>query len=68
MDQVTISGYNRDGLDSYHQEWQSFSQVIGPAYYEISAVTKRPIGVGETGTPSKGGSKVNNKDDIAWLA
>ena len=68
VDQVTISGYNRFGLDQYHTEWESFSKVIGKAYYEIASITERPIGVGETSTPSKGGDKVSHTSLPEYLS
>ncbi|KAG5180200.1 glycoside hydrolase superfamily, partial [Tribonema minus] len=49
VDMILCSGYNRAGLDSNHQSWQSFSDVYSSGYYKMAALDGgKPLGVAET--------------------
>lgn len=57
---VALSGYNWGNLRSY-TAWKSFDETFGPSYRALTALTKRPIQIGEIGSAEQGGSKA------AWI-
>jgi hypothetical protein len=54
------------GLDGFNWarrgEWQSFTELFGDSYEELSRITRRPVIVAETGSSESGGDKA------AWLS
>ncbi|KAG5182563.1 glycoside hydrolase superfamily, partial [Tribonema minus] len=56
VDMVLCSAYNRAGIDSDHQKWETFEQVFGWGYKQMAALPGRKrLGVAEMGTTSWGG-------------
>jgi hypothetical protein len=60
VDWVALDAYNwgtgRDGTS-----WHSFAEIFGPSYREITALTKKPLMIAETGSCEAGGDKA------AWI-
>ena len=59
VDWVGIDGYNWGNSPGH--SWQSLYQVFGASYAEVTAFTKRPLMIAETGSVEQGGSKA------AWI-
>ena len=55
VDQVALDGYNWGTLQG--GSWTSFADVFAAGITEITAVTSRPLYVGEVGAPEDGGDK-----------
>jgi hypothetical protein len=56
---VALDGYNWGPLDGH--VWQTPEEVFGPSVAEITAVTHRPLMIGEVGSTEVGGDKA------AWI-
>jgi hypothetical protein len=56
---VALDGYNWGPLDGH--VWQTPQQVFGPSVQEITALTRRPLTIGEVGSTAVGGDKA------AWI-
>lgn len=61
VDYVSIDGYNW-GTTSSWSSWRSFSSCFGAPYDAITAITDKPMLIGETSCVEEGGSKA------AWIA
>ena len=57
VDWVALDGYNW-GSNPGHT-WQSLYQVFGASYAEVTAFTRRPLMIAETGSVELGGSKAD---------
>jgi len=55
VDQVALDGYNWGTLQG--GSWESFADVFASGIAEISALTAKPLYVGEVGAPEDGGDK-----------
>jgi beta-mannanase len=60
VDWVGLDGYNW-GTSQPGGTWQSFSQVFGASYQEITALTNKPLMIAETASTEMGGDKA------AWI-
>jgi hypothetical protein len=61
VDWVGLDGYNFGTSKFPTGPWQSFSQVLGQSYVDITALTSKPLMIGETGCVEQGGDKA------AWI-
>lgn len=52
VDWVALDGYNWGG-----ERWRTFAEIFGPSYDTLTALTDKPIIVGETGSVELGGDK-----------
>jgi beta-mannanase len=59
VDWVALDGYNWGNSPGH--SWQSLYQVFGASYAEVTAFTRRPLMIAETGSVEQGGSKA------AWI-
>lgn len=59
VDWVALDGYNWGNGGS--RRWQSFSQVFGPSYKELTRLTRKPVMIGETASTGTGRPKA------AWI-
>jgi hypothetical protein len=57
VDWVALDGYNW-GDDQGHA-WQSLGQVFESSYNEVTALTNKPLMLGEVGSAEQGGDKAN---------
>jgi beta-mannanase len=59
VDWTCIDGYNWGTNPWYPHTWQSFSQVIGPTYSNVTGTVapSKPLVIGETASSEYGGSK-----------
>ena len=55
VDWVALDGYNYSSVD--HDPWESFDQVFGSSYREMTRLTNKPMMIGETSSAEAGGSK-----------
>jgi hypothetical protein len=53
-----MDGYNW-GVSQPGKSWQSFGDVFGPTYRVITALSQRPLLVGETASTEEGGDKAS---------
>ncbi|QNN51536.1 glycoside hydrolase family 26 protein [Nocardioides mesophilus] len=60
VDQVALDGYNWATLQG--GSWQSFWEVFGSGVAQLTALTSKPLYLGEVGCPEDGGDKA------AWVA
>lgn len=56
VDWVAIDGYNW-GCSQDRSEWQSFDEIFSDAYKTVTAISKRPVMIGETASTESGGNK-----------
>ena len=56
---VALDGYNWGNSGS--RRWQSFTQVFGPSYRELTRLTRKPVMIGETASTGTGRRKA------AWI-
>ena len=56
VDWVAVDGYNW-GRARPEIGWQSFEQIFGAAYSAITAISRRPLMIAETGCAEEGGDK-----------
>jgi beta-mannanase len=59
-DWVAMDGYNWGATQTW-KSWQTFSEVFGPTYSVITALTQKPLLVGETASTELTGDKA------AWI-
>lgn len=57
---VALDGYNWGTLRSF-SAWKSFDETFGPSYRAVTALSRRPIHIGEIASTEQGGSKA------AWI-
>lgn len=55
VDWVALDGYNWGPLKG--SGWRSFARVFAPSYEAMAVLTRKPIMIGETGAPERGGNK-----------
>ncbi len=55
VDWVALDGYNYASID--HIPWMSFNQIFHPSYRLLTALSSRPVMIGETASTSIGGDK-----------
>ena len=55
VDWVALDGYNFSSVTA--MPWRSLMSVFGPSYDKITAITTKPVMIGETGSAEVGGSK-----------
>lgn len=55
VDWVALDGYNYSSVD--HRPWESFAQVFGSSYRELTRLSNKPVMVAETSSATRGGSK-----------
>ena len=60
VDWVGIDGYNW-GTSETWSRWQTFTEVFGPTYDELTALTNKPMMIAETASAEAGGDKA------AWI-
>ena len=60
VDWVGLDGYNW-GTSQPGGTWQTFSNVLGPSYQEVTALTGKPLMIAETASTEVGGEKA------AWI-
>lgn len=58
VDWIGLDGYN-GGSALPWGGWQWFSQLFGPSYWELTAMTQKPIMIAETASVEQGGSKAD---------
>jgi hypothetical protein len=54
VDMVCVSVYNRKGLDKYHTKYESLESIFDDTYYQLKAMTSRPLCIAEMSTTDKG--------------
>ncbi len=59
VDWVALDGYNWGNSGS--RKWQSFTQVFGPSYKELTRLTRKPVMIAETASTGTGRRKA------AWI-
>jgi hypothetical protein len=57
-DWIAMDGYNW-GVSPPWKTWQTFSEVFGPTYTTITALSQKPLLVAETATTEKDGDKAH---------
>jgi hypothetical protein len=55
VDWVALDGYNYSSVD--HVPWMSFNQIFHPSYKLLTALTSKPVMIGETASTEQGGDK-----------
>lgn len=61
VDYVGLDGYNWGTTQSWGSTWQSFAQVFGPSYNELTKLTGKKVLIMEIGSAEQGGNKA------AWI-
>lgn len=61
VDEVALDGYNW-GTSQTWSSWMSFGDVFGPGLSQLTALTSKPVSIGEVGCAELGGDK------SAWIS
>jgi beta-mannanase len=58
IDWMAMDGYNWGVLPPW-KHWQTFSEIFGPTYNAITALSQKPLLVGETASTERDGDKAS---------